>query len=77
MQKIVRFLYVAAAFISVGLGAIGIVLPILPTTPFLLLAAILFAKGSEHFHNWFFLFTSLVCKGIHCSVSLYLYFSSC
>lgn len=53
MKKIVNGICVTLAFICVGLGILGIVLPVLPTTPLLIAATCLFAKSSERFHKWF------------------------
>jgi hypothetical protein len=48
-----RSIYLCIGFLSLALGAIGAVLPLLPTVPFLMLAAICFGKSSERLHTWF------------------------
>ena len=53
MSKIKKYLYVAVGLISFVLGAVGVIIPILPTTPFLLLASFCFVRGSEKFDRWF------------------------
>ena len=49
----VRIVWLLIGFLSMGIGAVGVVLPVLPTTPFLLLASFCLAKGSARFHRWF------------------------
>jgi uncharacterized membrane protein YbaN (DUF454 family) len=47
-----RLIYVLTGWASVGLALLGTLLPLLPTVPFLLLAAACFAKASPRFHDW-------------------------
>ena len=48
-----RWLWAAGGFVSFGLAMIGVVIPILPTTPFVLLAAFCFARSSDRLNAWF------------------------
>ena len=53
MMNIKKILVIAAGCLGVALGAVGAVLPLLPAFPFLLLAAVCFAKSSERLNSWF------------------------
>lgn len=52
-MKIKKAALVVLGCIGLGIGAIGAVVPLLPSFPFLMLAAFCFAKSSEKLHNWF------------------------
>lgn len=52
MKKLVRIVLLLAGTLCMALGILGIILPLVPTTPFLLLAAYCYARSSERFYQW-------------------------
>lgn len=52
LRRVWRWLMIACGVLSLTAGAIGIFLPLVPTAPFVLLAAFFFARGSERLHRW-------------------------
>jgi uncharacterized protein len=51
-DKAKRAVYLVVGTVSLGIACVGIVLPLLPTTPFLLLAAACYLKSSKRMNNW-------------------------
>ena len=52
LKKPVKILLIATGTFLIGVSIVGIFIPVLPTTPFLLLAAALYARSSKRFYNW-------------------------
>ncbi|WP_353065324.1 YbaN family protein [Arcanobacterium hippocoleae] len=52
MKRHMRIIYLLCGFIALGLATLGVILPLLPTTPFLLLAVFCFARSSEKLHAY-------------------------
>ena len=52
-MKLKKMIYLVLGCVSLALGAVGSLFPILPTVPFLLLAAYCFARSSEKLNRWF------------------------
>jgi uncharacterized membrane protein YbaN (DUF454 family) len=53
-NPMVRHCLMALGFLMVGLGTLGVFLPVMPTAPFLIVAAWAFSRSSERFHNWLY-----------------------
>lgn len=48
-----RYIFIAVGIVALAIGAVGVFVPFLPSTPFFLIVLACFAKGSTRLHNWF------------------------
>lgn len=53
MKQPFKILWIILGFVCMGLGTLGIILPILPTVPFYMVTLFCFAKSSKKLHDWF------------------------
>lgn len=52
-MKLKRLIFLILGFLCLGLGCVGVALPILPTVPFFLVTVFCFANSSKKLHDWF------------------------
>jgi len=52
LSRAARMSWLVVGVVALALGALGIALPLLPTTPFILVAAVAFARSSTRLHAW-------------------------
>ena len=52
-KNLLRIIWIVLGFVCLGLGTVGVFLPILPTVPFYMATAFCFAKSSKELHDWF------------------------
>ena len=50
--KVKKLFFIALGTLSLGVGLLGVIIPVLPTTPFLILAVACYLRGSERLHHW-------------------------
>ena len=53
MRQSLKIFWIILGFICLGLGTVGVLLPILPTVPFYMATVFCFARSSEKLHHWF------------------------